>query len=58
MVEIADVQRYYCRAAKRFPMMAEHQLIVVREAQFLKGIDGILDYLENPVQVDGSCVSL
>ena len=37
-------------AAKRFPMMAEHQLIVVREAQFLKGIDGILDYLENPVK--------
>jgi DNA polymerase III subunit delta len=36
-------------SAKRFPMMAEYQLIVVREAQFLKGIDLILSYVENPV---------
>ncbi len=37
-------------AAKRFPMMAEYQLIIVREAQYLKGIDGILSYMENPVK--------
>lgn len=37
-------------AAKRFPMMAEYQLIMVREAQYLKGIDGLLTYLENPVK--------
>lgn len=37
-------------AAKRFPMMAEHQLIIVREAQFLKEIDSVLPYLENPVK--------
>jgi DNA polymerase-3 subunit delta len=37
-------------AAKRFPMMAEHQLIIVREAQFLKGIESMLPYLENPVK--------
>jgi DNA polymerase-3 subunit delta len=37
-------------AARRFPMMAEYQLIVVREAQFLKGLDGLLPYLENPVK--------
>ena len=41
-------------SAKRFPMMAEYQLIIVREAQFLKGIDAILSYLDNPVQVHGS----
>lgn len=37
-------------AAKRFPMMSEYQLIVVREAQFLKNLDGLLHYLENPVK--------
>ena len=37
-------------SAKRFPMMAEYQLIIVREAQFLKNIDAILSYLDNPVQ--------
>ncbi|MFT4521859.1 MAG: DNA polymerase-3 subunit delta [Bacteroidia bacterium] len=36
-------------AAKRFPMMANHQLIIVREAQYLKGIEGIIDYISNPV---------
>ncbi len=37
-------------SARRFPMMAEYQLIVVREAQFLKGLDGLIPYLENPVK--------
>ncbi|MCB9261464.1 MAG: DNA polymerase III subunit delta [Flavobacteriales bacterium] len=37
-------------AAKRFPMMAEYQLIMVREAQYLKTIDALLDYCENPVK--------
>ena len=35
-------------AAKRFPMMAERQVIVVREAQLLKNIDNLLYYLQNP----------
>ena len=35
-------------AAKRFPMMAERQVIVVREAQMLKNIDSLLFYLQNP----------
>ena len=35
-------------AAKRFPMMAERQVIVVREAQMLKNIDNLLFYLQNP----------
>jgi len=48
--------------ARRFPMMAERQLIIVREAQTLKGIDGgsgdsekssespWLNYVQNPIQ--------
>ena len=35
--------------AKRFPMMGSHQLVVVREAQYLdKTIDFLVPYLENP----------
>lgn len=34
--------------AKRFPMMADHNLVIVKEAQFLKQIDEIKDYVENP----------
>jgi len=34
--------------AKRFPMMASHQVILVKEAQNLKNIDGLLSYVENP----------
>ena len=37
--------------AKRFPMMGSHQLVVVREAQYLdSNIDELLSYLENPLQ--------
>ena len=44
-------------AAKRFPMMSEYQLVMVKEAQDLKwgkdddkkGVDPVLTYLENPV---------
>ena len=35
-------------AAKRFPMMAERQVIVVKEAQMLKNIDSLLFYLQAP----------
>ena len=35
--------------AKRFPMMGSHQLVVVREAQYLdKTIDSLVPYLESP----------
>lgn len=34
--------------AKRFPMMASHQVILVKEAQNLKKIDDLLSYAENP----------
>lgn len=36
-------------AAKRFPMMAANQVVIVKEAQNLKNIeDGLLAYAENP----------
>ena len=35
-------------AAKRFPMMAERQVIIVKEAQMLKNIDNLLYYLQAP----------
>ncbi|MBQ3244909.1 MAG: DNA polymerase III subunit delta [Bacteroidaceae bacterium] len=34
--------------AKRFPMMAERQVVVVKEAQALKSIDSLVFYLQNP----------
>jgi DNA polymerase-3 subunit delta len=46
-------------AAKRYPMMAEHQVVLVKEAQEMKwgkddddkkSINPILSYLENPLQ--------
>lgn len=35
-------------AAKRYPMMAEHQVIIVKEAQMLKGMDELVYYLQRP----------
>ncbi len=35
--------------AKRFPMMAEYQVVVVREAQSWKSLDAFATLLENPV---------
>ncbi len=34
--------------AKRFPMMASHQVILVKEAQHLKKIEDLITYAENP----------
>lgn len=36
--------------ARRFPMMASHQVIIVREAQALKKIDELAVYIEKPLQ--------
>lgn len=36
-------------AAKRFPMMAEYQVIIVKEAQNLKNLDEFEAYFEKPV---------
>lgn len=34
--------------AKRYPMMAEHQVVVIREAQHLNNIEELSSYLKNP----------
>ena len=36
-------------AARRFPMMADRQLVVVKEAQMMKGIDEIAVYCDEPL---------
>ncbi len=37
-------------AARRYPMMANHQVIIVKEAQNLKNIDELALYIENPLK--------
>jgi DNA polymerase III subunit delta len=37
-------------AAKRFPMMANYQLIIVKEAQELRAFDSFVHYVENPLK--------
>ena len=37
-------------AAKRFPMMTQHQVVIVKEAQNLKDIDKLQFYVEKPLQ--------
>lgn len=36
--------------AKRYPMMSEKQVVIIREAQDLKGIDQLEGYMANPVE--------
>ncbi len=35
--------------ARRYPMMAEHQVVIVKEAQNLKNIDDLIYYAEHPL---------
>jgi DNA polymerase III subunit delta len=35
--------------AKRYPMMSNHQVVIVKEAQDLKNMDLLVNYLENPL---------
>lgn len=37
-------------AAHAVPMMAEYQVVIVREAQMLKGIESLEKYLKNPIK--------
>jgi len=37
-------------AAKRFPMMAERQVVVIREAQNIRNIEDLASYAENPMR--------
>lgn len=45
-VDIASV----ITAAKRFPMMADHQVIIVKEAQNINKIEDLVYYAENPLK--------
>lgn len=36
-------------AAKRFPMMSSHQVVIVKEAQEIKDFDNLVHYIENPL---------
>jgi DNA polymerase-3 subunit delta len=36
--------------ARRFPMMASHQVIIVKEAQHLRSLEGLESYLASPMQ--------
>ncbi|MFZ0283060.1 MAG: DNA polymerase III subunit delta [Bacteroidales bacterium] len=36
-------------AARRFPMMASHQVVIIREAQSLRKIEDLLFYVEKPL---------
>lgn len=44
-VEVEDV----ILAAKRYPMMAERQVVVVREVQQMKNIDRLVEYAKQPL---------
>ncbi len=37
-------------AARRFPMMSNHQVIIVKEAQHLKKIENLVYYAQNPLK--------
>jgi DNA polymerase III, delta subunit len=37
-------------AARRFPMMSEYQLVVVREAQVIRDLDLLTNYVKNPLK--------
>lgn len=37
-------------SAKRFPMMSEYQVIIVREAQYVKDIENLIHYVPQPLK--------
>jgi len=34
--------------ARQFPMMSSHRVVILKEAQTMRSLDGLLSYLENP----------
>ena len=36
--------------ARRYPMMAEYQVIIVKEAQNIRSLEALEKYLKNPVK--------
>lgn len=45
-VEVASI----INAAKRYPMMAEHQVVVVKEAQNVRNLDELAFYIQKPLK--------
>ncbi|MHB9056626.1 MAG: DNA polymerase III subunit delta [Paludibacteraceae bacterium] len=43
-------------AAKRYPMMAEHQVVIVKEAQLIKDWDSLSYYLSKPLRSTILCI--
>ena len=37
-------------AARRYPMMSEHQVVIVKEAQNIKNTDALEKYMKQPLQ--------
>ena len=37
-------------SAKRFPMMSNYQVVIVKEAQHLKDLDSLIHYIEKPLK--------
>jgi DNA polymerase III, delta subunit len=48
----ADIEDFgiVINTAKRFPMMAQHQLVVVKEAQMIRSIENLTYYLQKPLR--------
>ena len=48
----ADIEDFgiVINTAKRFPMMAQHQLVVVKEAQIIRSIESLTYYLQKPLR--------
>ena len=44
-VDIATI----VNTARRYPMMSEHQVVVIKEAQNLRNWDGLVHYLQKPL---------
>lgn len=48
----ADIEDFgiVINTAKRFPMMAQHQLVVVKETQMIRSIESLTYYLQKPLR--------
>ncbi|MFO7723172.1 MAG: DNA polymerase III subunit delta [Bacteroidales bacterium] len=44
-----DVSQVHA-TAKRYPMMASHLVVIIREAQHIRNIEELLPYIENPLK--------
>lgn len=45
-----DEISYFTNALRKYPMMSEYQVVFLKEAQNLKILDQLLDYVQNPLR--------